>query len=183
MVLFCCFFVLCTYVPRPLTNDLWVFLFQTTDAECVEWASPTGTYVYVKAYIVNVNKRMKLFFLEQYSNIVNRVTLQSFWFIFTSHWLLVYSVWFLFCYALLSVLSSFAFILTRKRELDLKYSWFHEHSKKKKKQTFFNITKSNALWHVYPKNIPTLILGIGLHLDEAMSFEIDKSKSKMDISF
>ena len=23
-------------VPRPLTNDLWVFLFQTIDAECVK---------------------------------------------------------------------------------------------------------------------------------------------------
>ena len=33
--------------------------------------------MYVKAFIVNVNKR-----LEQYINIVNRVTLQSFWFIF-----------------------------------------------------------------------------------------------------
>ena len=44
-----------TDVPRPLTNDLWVFLFQTIDSECVEWASPTGTYVYVKAFIVYVN--------------------------------------------------------------------------------------------------------------------------------
>ena len=25
-----------TDVPRPLTNDLWVFLFQTIDAECVK---------------------------------------------------------------------------------------------------------------------------------------------------
>ena len=23
-------------VPRPLTNDLWVFLFQTIDAQCVK---------------------------------------------------------------------------------------------------------------------------------------------------
>ena len=29
-------------VPRPLTNDLWVFLFQTIDAECVKWASLDG---------------------------------------------------------------------------------------------------------------------------------------------
>ena len=40
--------------------------------------------MYVKAYIVNVNKRLKPFFLDQYTNIVNRVTLQSFWFIFRS---------------------------------------------------------------------------------------------------
>ena len=26
----------CIDVPRPLTNDLWVFLFQTIDAECVK---------------------------------------------------------------------------------------------------------------------------------------------------
>ena len=32
-----------TDVPQPLTNDLWVFLFQTIDAECVKLASPTGT--------------------------------------------------------------------------------------------------------------------------------------------
>ena len=25
-----------THVPRPLTNDLWVFLFQTIDTECVK---------------------------------------------------------------------------------------------------------------------------------------------------
>ena len=44
-------------VPRPLTNDLWVFLFQTIDAEYVKLASPGRTYVYVKAFIlVNVNK-------------------------------------------------------------------------------------------------------------------------------
>ena len=36
-------------VPRPLTNDLCVFLFQKIDAECVKWASPAGIYVYVKA--------------------------------------------------------------------------------------------------------------------------------------
>ena len=53
------------------------------DAECVKRASPTGTYVYVKAFIVNVNKRLKPFFLEQHINIVNRVTLQSLWFIFS----------------------------------------------------------------------------------------------------
>ena len=39
--------------------------------------------MYVKAFIVNVNKRMKPFFLEQHINIVNRVTLQCFWFIFS----------------------------------------------------------------------------------------------------
>ena len=39
-------------VPRPLTNDLWVFLFQAIDAEYVKWASPARTYVYVKAFIV-----------------------------------------------------------------------------------------------------------------------------------
>ena len=38
--------------------------------------------MYVKAFIVIVNKRLKPFFLEQHINIVNRVTLQSFWFIF-----------------------------------------------------------------------------------------------------
>ena len=37
--------------------------------------------MYVKAFIVHVNKCLKLFFLEQHINIVNRVTLQSFWFI------------------------------------------------------------------------------------------------------
>ena len=40
-------------VSRPLTNDLWVFLFQTIDAEYVKWASPGRTNVYVKAFIVN----------------------------------------------------------------------------------------------------------------------------------
>ena len=64
--LFICFNVVhhfaYTDVPRPLTNDLWLFLFQTIDAERVEWASLAGTYVYVKAYIVNVNKRQKPFF-------------------------------------------------------------------------------------------------------------------------
>ena len=64
-----------------MTNDLWVFLFQTIDAEYVKRASPARTYVHVKAFIVNVNKCLKPFFLEQYINIVNRVTLQSFWFI------------------------------------------------------------------------------------------------------
>ena len=38
--------------------------------------------MYAKAFIVNENKCMKPFFLEQHINIVNRVTLQSFWFIF-----------------------------------------------------------------------------------------------------
>ena len=49
-------------VPRPLTNDLWVFLFQTIDAECIKWGSPAGPYVYVKAFIVNVNICLKPFF-------------------------------------------------------------------------------------------------------------------------
>ena len=38
--------------------------------------------MFVKAFIVNVNKRLKPFFLEQHINSVNNVTLQSFWFIF-----------------------------------------------------------------------------------------------------
>ena len=42
-------------VLRPLTNGLWVFLFQTIDAEYVKLASPARTYVHVKAFIVNVN--------------------------------------------------------------------------------------------------------------------------------
>ena len=62
-------------VLRPLTNDLWVFLFQTFDTEYVKRASPARTYVHVKAFIVNVNKCLKLFFLIQHINIVNRVTL------------------------------------------------------------------------------------------------------------
>ena len=37
--------------------------------------------MYVKAFIANVNKCLKPFFLEQHINSVNRVTLQSFWFI------------------------------------------------------------------------------------------------------
>ena len=68
-------------VPRPLNNDLWVFLFQRIDAECIKWAGPAGTSVYVKAFIANVNKCLKPFFLEQHTNSVNRVTLQSFSFI------------------------------------------------------------------------------------------------------
>ena len=63
-------------------HDLWVFLFQTIDAECIKWASPAETYVYAEAFIVNVNKCLKHFFQEQHINIVNRVTFQSFWFIF-----------------------------------------------------------------------------------------------------
>ena len=38
--------------------------------------------MYVKAFITNVSKCLNPFFLEQHINIVNRVTLQSFWFIF-----------------------------------------------------------------------------------------------------
>ena len=49
-------------VPWPLTNDLWVFLFQTIDAEYVKWASPGRTYVYVKAFLVILNKCPKTFF-------------------------------------------------------------------------------------------------------------------------
>ena len=49
---------------RPLTNDLWVFLFQTIDAEYVKWASPARTYVHVKAFIVNVNKCLKPFIVR-----------------------------------------------------------------------------------------------------------------------
>ena len=55
-----------TNIPRPLTKDLSVFLLQTIDTECVKWASSAGTYVYVKAFIVNVNTRLKPFFLEQH---------------------------------------------------------------------------------------------------------------------
>ena len=36
-----------------------------------------------QTFIVNINKRLKPFFLEQHINIVNRVTLQSFSFIFS----------------------------------------------------------------------------------------------------
>ena len=68
-------------VPRPLTNDLWVFLFQTIDAEYVKRASPGRTYVYVKAFIVNVNESPKTFFLVQHITIVNRVMLKRFWLI------------------------------------------------------------------------------------------------------
>ena len=42
-------------VPRPLTNGLWVFLFQTIDAEYVKWACSGRTYVYVKAFIVKAS--------------------------------------------------------------------------------------------------------------------------------
>ena len=40
LVIFTFVLLLCvsynTDVPRPLTNDLWVFLFQMIDAECVK---------------------------------------------------------------------------------------------------------------------------------------------------
>ena len=72
------FEIACIDVPRPLINDLWVFLFETIDAECLKWVSQAGTSVYVKAFKVNVNKCPKPFFLEQHTNIVNTVTLQSF---------------------------------------------------------------------------------------------------------
>ena len=64
------------YILRPLTNDLWVFLFQTIDAEYVKSASRARTYVHVKAFIVNVNKCLKPFFLEHHINIVNRTPYQ-----------------------------------------------------------------------------------------------------------
>ena len=37
--------------------------------------------MFVKAFIVNVNKCLIPFFLDQHINIINTVTLQSFWFI------------------------------------------------------------------------------------------------------
>ena len=55
-------------VLRPLTNGPWVFLFQTIDAEYVKWASPARIYVHLKAFIVNENKCLKPFFLEQHTN-------------------------------------------------------------------------------------------------------------------
>ena len=72
----------CIDVPGPLINDLWVFLFQKNNAECLRRASRAGTFVYVQAFIVNVNKCLKqFFFLEKHINIVNTVMLQSFRFI------------------------------------------------------------------------------------------------------
>ena len=74
--------ILCLrYISTTSDQWPWAFLFQTIDAEYVKWASPARTYVHVKTFIVNVNKCLQLFFLEQHINIVNRVTLQSFWFI------------------------------------------------------------------------------------------------------
>ena len=37
-------------VPRPLINDLRVFLSQKIEAECVKLASRAGTSVYVKVF-------------------------------------------------------------------------------------------------------------------------------------
>ena len=68
----------CTTTSEALINDLWVFLFQKIDAECVKWASLAGTSVYVNAFIVNVNKCLKTFFLELHINIVNTVTPKAF---------------------------------------------------------------------------------------------------------
>ena len=51
-----------------MTNDLWVFLFQTIDAECIKWASSARIY----AFIVNLNKCLKPFLLEQHINIESR---------------------------------------------------------------------------------------------------------------
>ena len=34
-------------VPRPLSNDLWVNLFQKVDAGRLKWANRAGTSVYV----------------------------------------------------------------------------------------------------------------------------------------
>ena len=65
-------------VPRPLISDLWVFLFQKTDAGCVELTRRSGTSVFVKAFRVIVNKYLKHFFLEQHITTVNTVTLQGF---------------------------------------------------------------------------------------------------------
>ena len=64
-----------TDVPRPLINDLWVFLFQKIDAECVRLAIRSGTSVYINAFIVNLNTCLKPLFLRQHINIVNTVTL------------------------------------------------------------------------------------------------------------
>ena len=57
--------------------------------EKLSWGGVQGNlnwmpgYMYVKVFIVNVNKCQKPFFLERHINIVNRVTLHRFWFIFT----------------------------------------------------------------------------------------------------
>ena len=64
-------------VPRPLINDLWVFLYEKIDVELVKWASRVGTSVFAKAIIVHVNKCLNPFFLYQHINIVNTVTLQT----------------------------------------------------------------------------------------------------------
>ena len=42
-----------------------------------------------QSFMILVNKRQKLFFLEQHITIVYRVTLQSFWFIFTCQCVIV----------------------------------------------------------------------------------------------
>ena len=64
-------------VPRPLSKDLWVFLFQKIDAECIKWVCQAGADMFVKCFTVNVNKCLKPIFIEQNINIVNIVTLQS----------------------------------------------------------------------------------------------------------
>ena len=48
------------------------------------WELTYGHWVYVKAFIVNVNKCLKSFFLEQHISVVNTVAHQSFCFICTS---------------------------------------------------------------------------------------------------
>ena len=51
-----------------MTNDLWVFPFQTIDAGCVKWASSARIY----AFNVNLNKCLKPFLLDQHINIESR---------------------------------------------------------------------------------------------------------------
>ena len=69
------------------TSDQWPLGISISkiDTECVKLASRAGSSVYVKALLVNINKfhAWNPFFLEQHINIVNKVTLQTFWFICT----------------------------------------------------------------------------------------------------
>ena len=44
----------CIDVPRPLSNDLWVFLREKLDAVRLERASRAGTSVFVKYFKVNI---------------------------------------------------------------------------------------------------------------------------------
>ena len=52
-------------VPRPLINDLWVFLFQKIDVKCVKSVRRAVISAFVKAFTVNVNKGSKPFFLDR----------------------------------------------------------------------------------------------------------------------